>query len=120
MPLGVHFSEELRASLRLKRIAKGAAMLDRAETELVNFRPRDPNAANLLLLLAQWVDVGYRDHEFLDVLPRRAARTVSCASRTWRIKAKMRKVSSPVCRAARTGSVLRRAGSSYAVRLCSV
>jgi tetratricopeptide (TPR) repeat protein len=43
-------------------------MLDRAEAELVKLRPGDPQAANLLLLMAQWVDVGYRDIAFLDVL----------------------------------------------------
>ena len=29
---------------------------------------RHPRAANLLLLVAQWVDLGYRDHRFLDKL----------------------------------------------------
>jgi tetratricopeptide (TPR) repeat protein len=68
MPFEAHFTEELRDSLRLRRIAKGAAMLDRAEAELVELRPGDPDAASLLLLMAQWVDVGYRDHDFLDML----------------------------------------------------
>jgi tetratricopeptide (TPR) repeat protein len=43
-------------------------MLDRAEAELLKLGPGDPNAANLLLMMAQWVDVGYRDRDFLDVL----------------------------------------------------
>ena len=68
MSLGAHFTEELRESLRQRRIGKGAAMLDRAETELLTLRPSDPHAASLLLLMAQWVDVGYRDHNLLDML----------------------------------------------------
>jgi len=68
MPLEAHFTEELRDSLRLRRIVEGEAMLDRAEGELAKLQPADPDAASLLLLMAQWVDVGYRDHEFLDTL----------------------------------------------------
>jgi len=60
MPLEAHFTEELRDSLRLRRIVEGEAMLDRAEGELAKLQPADPDAASLLLLMAQWVDVGYR------------------------------------------------------------
>jgi tetratricopeptide (TPR) repeat protein len=47
-------------------VAKGAAMLDQAGAELVKLQPGDADTASLLLLMAQWVDVGYRNHEFLD------------------------------------------------------
>jgi tetratricopeptide (TPR) repeat protein len=62
------FAEELDRTLQLRRISTGKAMLDRAEAALAALDPAHPHAARLLLLVAQWVDVGYRDHRLLDSL----------------------------------------------------
>lgn len=62
------FAEALDRTLHLRRISTGKSMLDRAEATLATLDPSDPHAARLLLLVAQWVDVGYRDHRLLDFL----------------------------------------------------
>ncbi len=41
-------------------------MLDNAGNALANLPPSHPHATELLLLIAQWVDVGYRDQGLLD------------------------------------------------------
>lgn len=64
----VHFAEALSRTLRLRRIQAGKALLDRAEPALAELDPADPFATRLLLLIAQWVDVGYRDYRLLDAL----------------------------------------------------
>lgn len=68
MHLNRQFVEELTQALHQRRIQQGIAMLDSAEAELRKIGPDNPNSASLLLLLAQWVDVGYRDYRFLDPL----------------------------------------------------
>lgn len=64
-------ADRLTASLQSGRIASGKALLDEAEPLLGRLGPDIPQAARLLLLVAQWVDVGYRDHAFLDQLLQR-------------------------------------------------
>ncbi len=71
MPASTRLAEELRQTLRLRRIAQGAAILDDAEADLAKLGPEIPGAASLLLLVAQWVDAGYRDHRFLESLLQR-------------------------------------------------
>ena len=68
MLLGRQFAAELAQSLRLRRTEKGLQLLRDAESELSTFGPDTPDAAKLLLLVAQWVDVGYRDHRVVDAL----------------------------------------------------
>jgi tetratricopeptide (TPR) repeat protein len=68
MSLGRQFAEELSSALRLRRMKKGVQMLTGAAAEIERLRPESPNAPSLLLLIAQWVDVGYRDHRLLDAL----------------------------------------------------
>jgi tetratricopeptide (TPR) repeat protein len=66
-----HFEElakRLNRTLQARRIAVGKAMLDEAEPVLARLRPGEAQATPLLLLIAQWVDVGYRDHRLLDAL----------------------------------------------------
>ena len=46
-------------------------MLDDAQAELANLGPDTPGAASLLLLVAQWVDAGYRDHRFVESMLQR-------------------------------------------------
>ena len=68
MPLGMEFAQELSAALRLRRIQKGIGMLTAAEADIATLGPDTPDAAGLLLLIAQWIDVGYRDYRVLDPL----------------------------------------------------
>ncbi|HEY6447419.1 MAG TPA: hypothetical protein VIY53_13235 [Acidobacteriaceae bacterium] len=60
--------KRLQRTLRLRRIATGKAMLDDAESLFAEVSPAHPQATPLLLLVAQWIDVGYRDHRLLDTL----------------------------------------------------
>lgn len=71
MPLGKQFADELGLALRQRRIRQGVMILEEAEAELSRLGPDTPNAASLLLLITQWVDVGYRDHRLLDSLLRK-------------------------------------------------
>jgi tetratricopeptide (TPR) repeat protein len=68
MTIGPKFVKDLTQALSLRRVSEGAAMLDRAEEALAKLLPTHPHAADLLLLIAQWVDVGYRDYHLLDSL----------------------------------------------------
>jgi tetratricopeptide (TPR) repeat protein len=68
MPLSRQFADDLALALCQRRIKQGIAMLDAAGNELKKIGPDWPNSARLLLLLAQWVDLGYRDYRFLDSL----------------------------------------------------
>lgn len=87
MALGTRFEDELRRTLQLRRIQQGTAMLRSAEGELACIDPRTPNAVSLLLVIAQWVDVGYRDHSFLDPL---LARFPICARKVLSVQDYMR------------------------------
>ena len=68
MTIGPQFVEELSRALSLRRVSDGIAMLDKAEGAWADLAPSQPHATELLLLIAQWVDVGYRDHHLLDCL----------------------------------------------------
>ena len=68
MTIGSQFVEELSHALSLMRVSDGFAMLDKAEGAWTQLSPDQPNATKLLLLIAQWVDVGYRDYHLLDSL----------------------------------------------------
>src|SRR5208283_1365970 len=68
MRLTKQFAEELSLTLHQRRIRHGIVMLDSVATELQRIGPDTPNSARLLLLLARWIDLGYRDYQFLDPL----------------------------------------------------
>lgn len=68
MPLEKGFAEELEQALRARRVRHGTAMLEAAAGELAALDAQAPGAAGLLLLVAQWVDVGFRDHRLLEGL----------------------------------------------------
>lgn len=68
MTIGPQFVEELSHALSLRRVADGIAMLDKAEGAWAELSACQPNATELLVLIAQWVDVGYRDYHLLDRL----------------------------------------------------
>lgn len=71
MSLDLQFAEELSSALRLRRMKEGLRLLEEAEAELNNLGPETPDAPRLLLLIAQWVDVGYKDHRFIAELLKR-------------------------------------------------
>lgn len=73
MSLGTNFEDELALALKLRRIQHGTALLQASEEKLAEISPQTPNAARLLLLIAQWVDVGFRDYRILDELLARFA-----------------------------------------------
>jgi tetratricopeptide (TPR) repeat protein len=64
---------ELDALLRSRQVGKGFALLDDTEPLWTALQLPHRSASALLLTLAQWVDVGYRDSSFLrrmlDLLP---------------------------------------------------
>jgi tetratricopeptide (TPR) repeat protein len=68
MALGPDFIEALSRAHADRRVAKGVAMLDGSQDAMVALSPSEPHAAELLLLIAQWVDVGYKDHDLLEML----------------------------------------------------
>jgi len=55
----------LDASLRERKLAEGFALLTRFDSTLVDMEPTEPEAAGKIVRLAEWVDLGYRDVEFL-------------------------------------------------------
>jgi tetratricopeptide (TPR) repeat protein len=68
MTIGPQFVKDLSRALNLRRVSDGIAMLDQAECAWAKLTPSHPHSTELLLLIAQWVDVGYRDHYLLDAL----------------------------------------------------
>jgi tetratricopeptide (TPR) repeat protein len=68
MTIGPKLVKDLGKALNLRRVSEGVAMLDRTEGAWSKLAPGDSHASELLLLIAQWVDVGYRDHSLLDSL----------------------------------------------------
>src|ERR1700733_3977195 len=68
MVTGSQLVQDLTRTLSLRRVSVGIAMLDAAEGYWGKLTPSQPQATELLLLIAQWVDVGYRDHHLLEPL----------------------------------------------------
>lgn len=66
MTIGAQFLKDLNRALNLRCVGEGVAMLDKADTTWSKLHPSQVRATELLLLLAQWVDVGYRDYHLLD------------------------------------------------------
>lgn len=64
--IGLQLVRDLTNALNLRQVAVGAKLLDQAAPEWVNLAPDHPHATELLLLIAQWIDVGYRNYHFLD------------------------------------------------------
>jgi tetratricopeptide (TPR) repeat protein len=65
---GRKFLEALSRAHADRRVAEGMGMLDSVEGTLARLSPSQPHAAELLLLIAQWVDVGYKDPSLLEKL----------------------------------------------------
>lgn len=68
MTIGPQFVKDLSRALNLRHISEGMPMLDRTEAAWAKLLPEDPHSTELLLLIAQWVDVGYRNYHLLDSL----------------------------------------------------
>jgi len=58
----------LDVALRERKLAEGFALLTRYESTFVDMEPTEPEAAGKIVRLAEWVDLGYRDIEFLSAL----------------------------------------------------
>src|ERR1019366_5667235 len=71
MALKSTLTAKLDSALAQRRVAEGFALLDRHNLELIRLQPLHQQAANLLARVAQWVDLGYRDVEFLQELVRK-------------------------------------------------
>ncbi|HEY1212202.1 MAG TPA: hypothetical protein VGE93_01090, partial [Bryobacteraceae bacterium] len=70
MPLGLQFLTKLSVALKNLQIAKGINMLEEQQA-WIKLDPSSAHSAELLLCIAQWVDVGYRNYEFIDLLLKR-------------------------------------------------
>ena len=68
MTIGLKFIKDMTAALHLRHVSAGAAVLDKTEASWSRLLPGDAHATAFLLLLAQWVDIGYRDYHLLDPL----------------------------------------------------
>jgi len=68
MSIEPQFVRNLSRALDLRRVSEGVALLDKAEATWGKLTPSRSHATELLLLIAQWVDIGYRDHHLLDSL----------------------------------------------------
>ena len=66
MTIESQFVRNLSRALNLRRVSEGVAILDEAEGVWEKLTPSRSHATELLLLIAQWVDIGYRDHHLLD------------------------------------------------------
>lgn len=71
MTLGAKFLRELTRALDRRQVSEGVAMLDAVQGSIARLNPEQALATELILLIAQWVDVGYRDHLLLDSLLQR-------------------------------------------------
>ena len=68
MPLSPVLLRKLNDALIHRRVDEGFLLLEKFNKEIAGLHCSDPHAASYLLCLAQWIDVGYRDVNFLDGL----------------------------------------------------
>ncbi|MGA2536481.1 MAG: hypothetical protein ABSF53_10725 [Terracidiphilus sp.] len=68
MTTGTQIVKDLKRALNLRHVSEGIALLDKGKEVWTNLLPGQVHASELLLLLAQWVDVGYRDYHLLDLI----------------------------------------------------
>jgi tetratricopeptide (TPR) repeat protein len=66
MTIGTQLLIDLNRALNQRRVAEGVAILDQEEGSWSKLLPKQAHATELLLLLAQWIDIGYRDYHLLD------------------------------------------------------
>jgi tetratricopeptide (TPR) repeat protein len=68
MPRESRLVVELDCALVDRQVAQGFALLDRNNSSLIRLEPSQQDAASIVVRVAQWVDLGYRDVEFLQQL----------------------------------------------------
>ena len=68
MRLSGSLAERLDELLQERRVADGFATLAHFQKVFDRLAPETPDAGKMLVRLAQWVDLGYRDGEFLEAL----------------------------------------------------
>jgi tetratricopeptide (TPR) repeat protein len=68
MKIGPQLLKDLHKALNLRHVSAGVAMLNETEAAWSKLLPGDAHATELLILIAQWIDVGYRDYHLLDSL----------------------------------------------------
>ncbi len=68
MPRQSHFIVELDHALMERQVAQGFALLHRSNSSLIRLESSQEGAAGIVVRVAQWVDLGYRDVEFLQQL----------------------------------------------------
>jgi tetratricopeptide (TPR) repeat protein len=73
MPLTSQLLDQLNQALVTRSVGEAFQLLKRADKELAKLTPGTPLAIGYLLCIAQWVDLGYRDYDFLDELAERFA-----------------------------------------------
>jgi tetratricopeptide (TPR) repeat protein len=60
--------QRLKGFLNERKITAGSELLTAIEPQLLNLRQNTEGASEILLLVAQWVDTGFRTYHFLDTL----------------------------------------------------
>src|SRR5277367_2352565 len=73
MPLTPELLDKLNQALVDRSVSDAFGLLRRAGKDIARLNPASPQAVGFLLCIAQWVDLGYRDFAFLDVLAERFA-----------------------------------------------
>lgn len=72
--LGTTYIEDLKSALSHRKMDEGFQLLGEWQTKMGAADLSGPGSSELLLLVAQWVDVGYRDYRILDTLIERFPR----------------------------------------------
>ena len=70
MPLTPQLLNKLNHAIVTRSVSQGLELLRRASKDLEKLTPADTQAAAYLVCLAQWVDVGYQNLEYLNELIR--------------------------------------------------
>jgi len=73
MSLSLDQLRQLDDALWGRQVNRGFEILESVSDDLSHLAPEDPLAISYLLNVAQWVDLGYRDHQFLTMLVERFA-----------------------------------------------
>ncbi len=68
LPLEQNAIDHLTAALRFRRIEEGITLLEDMADDLEQVGVAMPNPGSLMVLVAQWVDAGFRDARFLAAL----------------------------------------------------
>lgn len=68
MSLSLALLRKLDDALTERRVHEGLKLLEHAREEIDCFTPQDPFSIPFLLKVAQWVDLGYRDHHLIEEL----------------------------------------------------